>query len=152
MAVIKILMIMVERLATWKVIARESLQNPMAPNNKTKRIVQMSLEYIIPQSSSSPNTGASSHSLPGMGFQTFFYRKSCGHLQTLLFFITKFMFVSISHLMELVVPDHREKLYLHFNINIYLVHTMCRCFSIYQAAIQCPNIGTSSSHFCFTSS
>jgi hypothetical protein len=49
MAMIKILVIMVAILTTWKVIAGESLQNPMAPNNKMKGILQMSLEYVIPQ-------------------------------------------------------------------------------------------------------
>lgn len=46
MAMIKILMIMVTKL-TMKMFTAETLQNSMAPNNKTKGILHLSLEYII---------------------------------------------------------------------------------------------------------
>lgn len=47
MAMIKILMLMVTKLTTMKMFAVETLQNSTAPNNKTKGILHLSLEYII---------------------------------------------------------------------------------------------------------
>lgn len=47
MAMIKILMIRVTKLTTMKMFTAETLQNSMAPNNETKGILHLSLEYII---------------------------------------------------------------------------------------------------------
>lgn len=73
MAMIKILMIILTKLTTMKMFAKETLQNSMAPNNKTKGILHLSLEYIVLKKSWPHNRDFHLTASCGMGFLLFFY-------------------------------------------------------------------------------
>lgn len=75
---IKILMIMVTKLTIMKMFAAETLQNSMAPNNKTKGTLHLSLEYIILKMSQ-PRNRDFRFSLLWNGFPAVLPLKPCCH-------------------------------------------------------------------------
>lgn len=79
MTMIKILILIVTKLTTMKMFAAETLQNSTAPNNKTKGILHLSLEYIILKKSQ-PRTEISISQSPVNGFPAVLLLKPCHHL------------------------------------------------------------------------